>query len=117
MGGDRRSLSDVGTARALAELAEDELAAVHAGDLDRLEELAARRGPLLDALGDPVHPAARAELEAAHAAQTAATAALALLRDEVAAELRGLAGKRRAAGGYARAAGASAHGGALDAAG
>lgn len=117
MGGDRGSLSDVRVARELAELAEDELSAIDAGDLDLLEELATRRAPLLGQLSAHPPATARDELEAARAAQAAVTAALGRLRDEVAVELRGLDGKRRAAGGYARAAGASSRGGGLDAAG
>jgi hypothetical protein len=108
VGADRGSLTGLAAARALAECAEDELAALHAGDLDRFEDLAARREALVAAMPERLPPEARPELEAALAIQQAVSARLAELRDEVAAELRGVAHGRRAASGYAYAAGPDA---------
>lgn len=102
-------------ARALAELAEAELAALQGGRFDIFEDLAVRRDAVNAAVPDCLPTEARGDLRRAFAAQQQVTALLVAMRDEVAAELRAAHTGRRTAGAYHAAAGAVA--GALDVSG
>ena len=86
---------------ALADLAEQELEFVSAGEMERLPALRRERDNLLAGL-PPVPPAAaQPALERTLELQHSVTAALERRRDEIAAELRKLSHGRTAVRGYA----------------
>jgi hypothetical protein len=86
---------------ALANLAEQELELVRAGDAERLPALRERRDALLASLPPVAPAAARPALERTLELQDSVTAVLEQRRDEIAAELRRLTKGRSAMRGYA----------------